>query len=159
MRKPRIYLDTSAISFVIADDSPDFQGVTIDFFENYASRYDLFVSDMVLLEIENHPDPVARLRLKSVVSENQIATLPRDQDFEVRQLAFRYVEKGVVPPNKMEDALHAAYATVHEMDFLLSWNFKHLANIRKEARFLAVNVEEGYLHSLRLASPMEVLDE
>ena len=46
-----------------------------------------------------------------------------------------------------------------DMDVLLSWNFRHLANLNKEARFLAVNVEEGYRHPLRLVSPLEVLDE
>ena len=55
--------------------------------------------------------------------------------------------------------MHVAYATVCKMDILLSWNFKHLANVNKEARILAVNDGEGYNHSLRLLSPLEVQDE
>jgi len=159
MRRLRVYLDTSVISFVFADDAPDFQRVTLDFFQKNAARYDLYVSEVVLLEIEDHPDPECRRRLKAVLSENRIATLPRDQAHEVRQLASRYVEKGVVPPSKMEDALHVAYATFYEMDMLLSWNFKHLANVRKEERFLAVNMEEGYRYPLRVVSPLVVCYE
>jgi hypothetical protein len=50
----------------------------------------------------------------------------------------------VIPPSKPNDSLHVAYATVHELDFLLSWNFQHLANVRREARILAINLKEGY---------------
>ena len=46
-----------------------------------------------------------------------------------------------------------------EMDILLSWNFKHLANVRREARVATVNQEEDYWHPLRLLSPLEVQDE
>jgi hypothetical protein len=55
--------------------------------------------------------------------------------------------------------MHVAYATVYCMDVLLSWNFKHLANVRREARVSAVNVAEGYGHMLRMVSPIEVEDE
>jgi hypothetical protein len=42
---------------------------------------------------------------------------------------------------------------------LLSWNFKHLANVRREGLIAAVNQQEGYWHALRLLSPLEVEDE
>ena len=67
--------------------------------------------------------------------------------------------RGVTPPAKMEDALHVAFAVVHKMDILLSWNFKHLANINKETRLMAVSTEAGYRHTVRMASPLEVEDE
>jgi hypothetical protein len=45
------------------------------------------------------------------------------------------------------------------LDILLSWNFKHLANVRREALIAALNTQEGYRHTLRLLSPLEVEDE
>ena len=45
------------------------------------------------------------------------------------------------------------------MDVLLSWNYKHLANINRELRILAANLEEGYTHPFRMVTPMEVMDE
>jgi hypothetical protein len=45
------------------------------------------------------------------------------------------------------------------LDILLSWNFKHLANVRREGLIAAVNQQEGYGHALRLLSPLEVEDE
>ncbi len=74
-------------------------------------------------------------------------------------LADAYLRHQVVPAKKRDDALHVAYATVFEMDVLLSWNFKHLANIRREARFTVVNQAEGWWHSPRVVSPLEVQDE
>ena len=64
-----------------------------------------------------------------------------------------------IPAAQREDALHVAYATVHGLDILLSWNFKHLANVRREALIAAINQREGHGHTLRLLSPLEVEGE
>ena len=159
MRKLRIYLDTSVINFVFADDAPDFQRATIEFFEQCGDLYDLYISDVVLEEINQDPNPSHREQLLTVIAQYRVNRLPDDEDDQARNLAALYIEKGVVPPAKLEDAFHVAYATIHEMDILLSWNFRHLANVAKEAKILAINMEEGYWHPLRLVSPLEVLHE
>jgi len=71
-------------------------------------------------------------------------------------LAEVYINKGIIPKVKIEDALHIAYAVVFEMDVLLSWNFKHLANIKKEKDVLLTNMENGYNYPIRIITPMEV---
>lgn len=159
MKRLRIYLDTSVINFLFADDAPDFQRETVRFFERYPQVYDLFISDVVTLEIERDPDVDHREQLFSVILTHGVSTLPKDETGEIRRLASRYLDKGAIPKSKLEDALHVAYATVCEMDILLSWNFKHLANVNREARILAINLEEGYRFPLRLLSPLEVLYE
>ncbi len=159
MTKLRIYLDTSVVNFLFADDSPDFQKATVEFFEKYASDYDLFISAIVPLEIEQTRDAVHRQKLLAVLQQYPISMLPDELMNEVEELADVYLAKGVIPASKREDALHVAYATVHEMDILLSWNFKHLANVRREGLIMAVNQTEGYCHPLRLLSPLQVEDE
>lgn len=159
MKKLRIYLDTSVINFLFADDAPDFRQVTEEFFALYAGQYELFVSQIVTLEIDRTPDAALRERLLNVIRRYAIAILPDDQGEQIRKLAVAYVKNGVVPSAKMEDALHVAYATVCQIDILLSWNFKHLANINKEAKILAINREKGYHYPLRLLSPLEVENE
>jgi hypothetical protein len=47
------------------------------------------------------------------------------------ELAHKYIAEGALPQNKLEDAVHAATATVFEMDALISWNLKHLSNLKK----------------------------
>ena len=159
MRKLKIYLDTSIVSFLFAEDSPDFRAITEAFFRVHAARYDLYISDVVRLEISRDPEPGHRQKLQAVLVAYPIRDLPMDRREEVTQLAQLYIARGAIPKTKIEDALHVAFAVVYNMDVLLSWNFKHLANINKEARLMAVSVEAGYRHAVRLVSPLEVEDE
>jgi hypothetical protein len=159
MKKMRLYLDTSVINFLFVEDAPDFRAVTVDFFENYAEHYDLFISDVVLLEMERDPDETHRKRLFAAVEKYGLVLLPDDERETVIDLAGMYIERGAIPRNKEEDAQHVAYATVHEMDVLLSWNFKHLANVNREAKIAVLNMEAGYHYPLRLLSPLEVIYE
>ena len=59
----------------------------------------------------------------------------------------------------MDDAVRAAMATVFEMDALISWNLKHLSNLRKMEMINGINTREGYRRRLELITPMEVSDE
>jgi hypothetical protein len=157
MKKLRIYLDTSIPNFLFAEDAPDFRRVTEDFFAKHAQKYELFASEVVILEIERDPDPQHRQKLLDALHRYPVAMLTGD--LEVERLADLYLAQGIIPAKKREDALHVAYATVHGLDILLSWNFKHLANVRREALIATINQQEGYGHTLRLLSPLEVEDE
>jgi hypothetical protein len=159
MKRMRFYLDTSVINFLFVTDAPDFRAVTVDFFENHAERHDLFISDVVLLEMERDPNQEHRSQLFEAVRKYGLEVLPGDSHEAVVELATLYIERGAIPRNKEEDAQHVAYATVYEMDALLSWNFKHLANVNREARIHIVNMEAGYRYPIRLLSPLEAIYE
>ncbi len=77
----------------------------------------------------------------------------------VIELASKYISENVLPANKIEDAIHAAVATIFEMDALISWNLKHLANLKKMEMINGINMKEGYFKRLELITPMEVSDE
>lgn len=156
MRKLRIYLDTSVINFLFADDAPDFKKATVEFFERGSKEYDLFVSNTVIVEISHDPDADHREALLAALRKYSVAMLVEDKADEVRQLASVYLARGVIPAGKQEDALHVAWAVVHQMDVLLSWNFRHLANLSREARIQAVNMDIGYRYPIRIVSPLVV---
>jgi len=156
MRKLKVYLDTSVISFLFAEDSPDFKKATVEFFERYSLRFDLFVSVVVPTEINRDANLDRRQRLLAVLKQHPITILPESRIEEVEALATTYIDNRALPPSKKEDALHVAYATVFQVDVLLSWNFKHLANIAREERILAVNRQLGYRYPMRILSPLEV---
>ena len=147
MKKLRIYLDTSVVNFLFAEDAPDFRRVTEDFFARHAQKYELFASEVVLLEILRDPNLPHRQKLLDALRRHPITMLSSDP--EIERLADVYLARGVIP----------AHATVRGMDILLSWNFKHLANVRREELIAAINREEGYGYTLRLLSPLEVEDE
>jgi predicted nucleic acid-binding protein len=131
-----VYLDTSAINFLFADDSPEKQAITADFFENFIRPgiYETWVSDYVLQEINQTPAEVQRHRLLDVIDEYPIDVLVIESEEEVDLLADSYLRAGVIPPKKLLDALHVATCTVHRIDYLVSWNYKHLANVNREQK-------------------------
>ena len=66
MKKLKMYLDTSIISFVYADDAPEKQSITLEFFEKYLSVYDVYISDLVVTEIENTQETSLRKKFMAI---------------------------------------------------------------------------------------------
>lgn len=79
-----------------------------------------------------------------------------DTNEDVELLADAYLKARVVPPKFADDALHVAMATVHGIHLIVSWNFKHLVNVRREDGFNAVNLLHGW-PSVRIVSPKEII--
>lgn len=73
-------------------------------------------------------------------------------------MAALYVEMGGLPPKSGDDAIHIAIATIAGCDAVLSWNFKHIVNLRALNAVDAVNIREGY-RTLRILSPTMMLNE
>ncbi len=101
--------------------------MTQEFFARHAQKCEFLASEIVILEIERDPDASHRQTLLEALRRHPITMLTGGP--EIERLAGLYLARGVIPARKREDALHVAYATVHGMDILLSWNFKHLANV------------------------------
>lgn len=75
---------------------------------------------------------------------------------EVLALAQKYIEESALPEKVVDDSRHAAIATVYEMDALISWNLKHLANLRRMEMINGINLKQGYSKRLEIITPMEV---
>ena len=159
MKKLKIYLDTSVINFLFADDVPEKQEITKEFFENFVAKgkFIVYVSDVVIEEIEKTENVKKKKMLLEVIAKCSLEVFPLTK--EAVDLANKYLDKKIIPEKKVEDARHIAIATINECDALLSWNYKHLANINKERKIIATNLEEGYNYLLRLVTPMEVMGE
>jgi predicted nucleic acid-binding protein len=157
-RKLSIYLDTSVINFLYADDSPDYKNVTIDFFDHYLHDYHVYISEIVHTEVANTQDRKKKVNLQSAIKKYKLAVYDSLNN-EIEQLASAYINKNIIPRNKVFDSFHIAFATFYEFDILLSWNFKHLANIKKQMKVNALNEMLGYTKELKLLNPMEVIYE
>jgi predicted nucleic acid-binding protein len=157
MKKLQLYIETSVWNFYFADDAPEKKEITHTFFNKIKeSEYEIFISDTVIEEIGRADDEKRQLLL-NIIKEFSPKRLVIDQ--EVVELAQKYIAEGVLPANKFEDAVHAAVATIFEMDALISWNLKHLSNLKKMEMINGVNMKEGYSKRLELITPMEVSDE
>ncbi|MBF0227672.1 MAG: PIN domain-containing protein [Desulfobacterales bacterium] len=162
MRKLQIYLDTSVINFLFADDAPEKKEITIDFFENFVRKnlYDVFISPIVIDEINKTTDEITRQKLLNVIKEYNIEVINiSEKQEEIEKLAYLYINKTIIPKKKIEDALHIAICSIFNIDILLSWNYRHMANVNKESKIMSVNISEGYNKQLKIITPMEVIYE
>ncbi len=161
MKKLKVYLDTSVISFVYAGDAPEKQNVTKEFFDQYLDKYEVCISSLVLTEIENTRNGELKQKLRNVVAKYNVKIIEiaeKDQEV-IYALAKIYIKEKVIPVNKFDDAVHIAICVYYGCDILLSWNFRHLANITKQIQVNAVNIKQGYLKELFLLNPMDVIYE
>jgi len=152
----RLYLDTSVLGAMFDVEPPDRKQKTETFFRRVKTRGDiLYISDVVLDEVARAPEHL-QFSLIRVIDQNEPLVLPEPR--ETLALADAYVTSRVVPINSRDDARHVAIATVAGLDALVSWNFKHIVNLRRRRLVHSVNVRLGYA-LIDLVSPEEVLYE
>ena len=108
--------------------------------------------------IEQTKDQQKRLDLLGVIETYSINLLQITNLDELESLAQEYVAYGAIPPKKLYDAYHIACSVLHQIDYLVSWNFKHLANVNREKKVIAVNTKSNYLYPLRIITPLELID-
>jgi len=145
MHARSLYLDTSVIGGYF---DPEFMADTRVLWRRREEGLFRFVSSqMVIDEIAGAPERVRELMRTSFVVEDVL-----DLSVEMEDLAAAYMAQKVVPAGFGNDAQHVAVCSVARLDYLVSWNFKHLANVRRESGFNAVNVLQGY-PPVRIVTP------
>lgn len=156
MRKLRLYFDTSIISYLFADDTPDKMNDTIRLWDEcVAQKYEVFISDVVTSEIQQCSEPKRSGMLKKM---QQLEINLLHETAEVQELAREYIKGGVLKEKSYDDCLHIAYAVIHNCDVIVSWNFKHLVNFRTIDRVRIVNAINRY-KEISVISPTMLVEE
>ena len=151
MKTPTLYLDTSAIGGYFDDEWKD---ATQELWRQMEAGQWRFVTSVVAAEeLEQAPGQVRELFQRSF-SVDGLLEMTR----EIQELAAAYVAHGVVSQKFQDDARHVAACTVYGIGLLVSWNFKHLVNVRREAGFNGVNLLNGY-PAIRIVNPLELIYE
>ncbi len=109
------------------------------------------ISSLVLDELGAVGGTTLRTKLIGMVSAFKLLTITTD----ARNLARKYVEAGVVVEAFYADALHLAIASANAMDYLVSWNFRHIVNVRTRSLVVDVNVNNGF-RPLDIIAPPEL---
>jgi len=156
--RPRLYLETTIPSYLAARPSRDLivvahQQVTRDWWDQARDSFEIYISPAVINELESG-DPEAAARRLDYVSEIQIVPLTE----EAIQLQSEYRDWLGLPGNAELDLLHLAISVVHEMDYLLTWNCRHLANGIIIRRLQTENVLLGYKTPIIL-TPDELIED
>ncbi len=152
MHKPTLYLDTSVVGGYFDDEWKD---ATQEMFRLAdLGLYHLIASVVTATEVMGAPTNVQGHFANIFADPAQLLELSD----EAETLAQSYIAAGVVTPKYLDDARHIAIASIHALPIVVSWNFKHLANIKREAGFNAVNLLQGY-PQIRILTPLQLLNE
>jgi predicted nucleic acid-binding protein len=142
--KKKVYIETSIVSYLTARPSSDllaaaWQKVTVDWWGTQRHRFDLFISDIVIEEAGRGGSEAADRRLEALSGIQLLAI-----NEEVVSLSEMLVQKGAAPRKAIGDSLHIAAAAVHGIDYLLTWNYRHIDNAEAKPVIRRICLESNY---------------
>lgn len=128
MSLPRLYIETTIPSYLTARRSRDLQlaadqQTTEDWWNQHRRHYECFVSPVVVDEVARGDAAFAAARMGKLAG---LTVLPVSD--AAQELTMRLLAEGIIPPIAADDAAHLGVAAAHAMDFLLTWNCKHINN-------------------------------
>ena len=157
MGLPKLYLETTIPSYLTARRSRDLrlaadQETTEEWWETKRLEYELFVSEAVLDEAGDGDADFAARRLAT------LSGLPRlSVTREVGALVAQLLGEDIIPAKAAPDAVHLALSAAYGMDYLLTWNCKHIHNLKFERRIEAVCRTFGFICPI-ICTPAELME-
>jgi predicted nucleic acid-binding protein len=149
--KTRLYFDTSVFGGVYDDE---FNEITVLLFDKVKSGDIVCVySDLSLAELNNAPQKVKDF-FQTLPTQNMELVQVTQEAFELAEL---YLQEKVVGKTSADDCRHIAIATINKVDYLVSWNFKHIVNVFRIRGYNSVNLKNGYIQ-LDIRSPREIVN-
>ncbi len=153
--KPSVYIESSVISYLVSKPSRDIiiagrQAITNDWWENHRHRFELRISILVEEEIGKGDKGAAVLRMKVADEIESVAISEK-----ANEIAGVLLLRCAVPRGSEEDALHIGIAAAQGMEYLLTWNFKHINNAETKESVIEAVESCGY-ECPQLCSPEEL---
>jgi len=153
--KPTVYIESSVISYLASKPSRDIivagrQTISHDWWDNHKHRFELRISILVEEEISRGDPEAAKFRLDKVAETSSLSISD-----EATRLAELLLSHSAIPKGSEEDALHIGIAAAQGIDYLLTWNFKHINNAETKTLITEVVESCGY-RCLQLCSPEEL---
>jgi predicted nucleic acid-binding protein len=154
----RVYIETTVISYLTARPSRDVviaghQQITREWWESRRERFEIVASQLVLQEASAGDQEAAQQRL-AVLADVPLLELSEDAFV----LAQALVDSGAVPRQAIEDAVHIAVAVANGVDYLMTWNYRHLANAAMRASIDRICRAAGY-EPVVICTPEELLED
>jgi predicted nucleic acid-binding protein len=139
-----VYIETSIIGYLTARSSKNLIiaaniEITRDWWENCHKNFDLYISQIVVDEISRGDIEMVNQRLE-VIRDYPLLEVTEAVD----DLASEFMAKSNLPPKAADDAIHIAVATVNNLDYLLTWNCKHIANAQIQKKLGEICSNLGY---------------
>ncbi len=155
-KKIRVYLDTSVVSYLDQQDAPEKMAETKEVWERIKDGdYEIFISTLVIDELQKCREPKRALLLNFL---RQIKFTILEVNEETVRLAEKFIDFGVLKKKSFEDCQHIAAAILSNCDIIVSWNFKHIVNVKTIRGIKVVTTLEGYKDIL-IYPPSALLEE
>ena len=156
--KENIYIETSIVSYLTSRPSRDIiiaahQQITNSWWDNFRNDYQLFTSQLVLDEASSGDSFASEKRIQRL--ENIDLLDITDDTIEITE---NLLKNHCLPSKAVEDAMHIAIASIHNMKYLLTWNCKHIANARMRPLIEKVLYDNDYRVPI-ICTPEELLGE
>lgn len=153
-----VYIETSILGYLTARPSRDLVvaaniEVTREWWDKRRNDFQLYSSQAVVKETSQGDAQIASQRLEIIRAFELL-----DLNQSVLDLAEQFLERSSLPAKADVDAVHIAVATVHGMDYLLTWNCKHIANAQIQRRLAEISFDFGYELPI-LCTPYELLED
>ncbi len=155
--KPTVYIETSIIGYLTTKPSSDLltaahQQLTLEWWQQIQPQVNCFVSPFVIEEVSNGNPEAANRRLQVV---SHLPILQANE--EVKKLADTYFVAISLPERARLDASHLAMAVWHQIDYLLSWNCKHIVSARVRKIVQELN-QQRELSTPIICTPTELME-
>ena len=155
MRKLKIYLDTSVISYLLQEDAPEKMADTRQLWKMFTDgKYDVYLSTVTLEEAAACPEP-KRSELRKFLEQIKYTVLEITDEMET--VANKIIDMGILTKKSYDDCQHIAAAVVTECNCIISWNFKHIVNIKTIHGVRAITNLTGY-KAIDILSPTVLLE-
>ena len=127
------------------------QKVTIDWWDTQRDRFDLFASDIVIEEAGKGDEIAAARRLEALAGIPLLAITD-----EVLVFSEALIQAGAVPKKAIGDSLHIALSAVHGLDYLLTWNYRHIDNAETKPIIRSICLTNRYGYP-EICTPQELM--
>ena len=156
--KPRVYIESTVVSYLVARPSSNpilasRQKASRQLGEDYADKFEFVISRAVRDEIRQGDATAAQQQLEITSPLTVLENLP-----EIDILVQKLLDFGAVPQNSRPDAQHIAIAIGHGVDYLVSWNHKHIVNENKREYINQVCQESGF-QPTTICTPIELMED
>ena len=139
-----VYIETTIISYLISRPSRDLliaahRQTTNEWWADRRREFECFISQVVIDEVQAGDESAAEKRLKEIDGFPVL-----EVTVEAEKLTEAIIEAGVIPRRAVRDAAHIAVAAVNDIDYLLTWNCRHLANAQIIRKVSVICIAQGF---------------
>ncbi len=142
MQKLKVYLDTSVISYLYQEDAQEKMQDTLQLWERFKEQqYEVYISDIVINEISDCTEEKLNILMDYLdqIEYHLVAT-----NENTVGLAEKFIDFGILKQKSFDDCQHIASAILAGCDIIISWNFKHIVNIKTIRGVKVITTLEGY---------------